>query len=115
MFFHGNLYHINPFDGQLFDDVENTVFTLITLNLIVLGLLYIVLRAKRDQMKAQRIAEKRAAKALAEISETLQASNLSAVDQASEVIRKHRNDVASSAAHHSQNNPPQFISGSGAS
>lgn len=117
MFFHGNLYHINPFDGQLFDDVENTVFTLITLNLVVLGLLFVVLKAKRDQMRAQRLTEKRAAKALAEMTETLQGSKLTALDQAEEVIKKHRADLGASSTasvRPAQTNKPQFTPGSGA-
>jgi hypothetical protein len=81
-----NLYHLNPFDGRLFDDVENTITFLITLNLIILGLFFIALKARRDQMRIQRAAARKTARALANASQTLQGAELDPVEQARQAL-----------------------------
>jgi hypothetical protein len=65
------LLHIIPFDGKFFDDAEQTIFSLVTLNLVVLALFTIALLSIRDQRRAAR-AETKALRARQKEQPTLQ-------------------------------------------
>lgn len=59
--------HLIPLDGKFFDDAEQTIFSLVTLNAIVFALFVICLLAIRDQKRQQKIekVQRRIAKLVA--------------------------------------------------
>ncbi len=61
-------WHIIPLDGKFFDDTEQTVFSLVMLNLVVLGLFFIAMLAVRDQKRAARVRAKAAAQLAKDLS-----------------------------------------------
>ncbi len=52
MFVNPVLAHIIPFDGKFFDDTEQTITSLVTLNLIVVALFVLCLISIRNGRKA---------------------------------------------------------------